>query len=515
MTYLLGYDIGSSSIKASLINAETGHLSATAASPEKELPIQAPQSGWAEQDPEEWWKHVKLATRQILSKSSVDVGKIEAIGLSYQMHGLILVDRNYQPLRPAIIWCDSRAVEIGRKAFSAIGKDTCLSILLNSPGNFTASKLKWVMLNEPEIYQKAYKAMLPGDFIAMKMTGIINTTPSGLSEGILWDYQKNQLSDVILDYYEISREMIPETVPTFSVQGTLTSQAATELGLKKGTKIAYRAGDQPNNAFSLQVLHPGEAATTAGTSGVIYGVIDHPAYDEESRVNTFIHVNHYPANPRYGVLLCVNGCGILYSWLKNKIFSTGTAALRYHQMDALAAQSPPGSAGLFIFPFGNGAERTLGNQNIGAMIQKLDFNMHDQSHLLRAAQEGIIFALNYGFDIMKGMGLQISTIKAGKANQFSSSLFRKIFSSVTGMPLELFETDGSQGAARGAGVGASIYPTCDDSFVGLKAASMIYPDQNLQKIYQDIYPCWKSLLKKDLNRYNMKLNLLSNSLESD
>ena len=498
MAYLLGYDIGSSSIKASLINAESGHLIATATSPEKELQIHAPQPGWAEQEPEEWWNHVKLSTAKILSQASLDIGKIEAIGLSYQMHGLVLVNKNHQPIRPAIIWCDSRAVDIGRQAFSEIGKEYCLTTLLNSPGNFTASKLKWVMKHEPEIYKNIHKAILPGDFIAMKMTGNINTTPSGLSEGILWDFQNNQLSDIVLDYYAISREIMPETVPTFSVQGLLTSVAAKELGLKKGTKISYRAGDQPNNAYSLQVLHPGEAATTAGTSGVIYGVIDQPTYDPESRVNTFVHVNHDSTNPRYGVLLCVNGCGILYSWLKNKILSTGPEIIQYRQMDTLAAQSPPGSAGLFIFPFGNGAERTLGNQNIGATIQKLNFNMHEQSNLLRAAQEGIIFALNYGFDIMKGMGLQISTIKAGKTNQFSSSLFREIFSSVTGTQLELFETDGSQGAARGAGVGARIYPALEDSFVGLKAESIIYPDKKLQEIYQDIYPQWISLLKNNL-----------------
>jgi xylulokinase len=500
MAYLLGYDIGSSFIKASLIDSGTGQLVATATSPEKELQIHAPQSGWAEQDPEIWWKHVKLSTTRILSRVSIDTSEIKAIGLSYQMHGLVLVNNKFEVIRPAIIWSDSRAVNIGQQAFSSIGQKICLSTLLNSPGNFTASKLKWVMLNEPENYQKTFKAMLPGDYIAMKMTGIISTTPSGLSEGIMWDFLHNKLANIVLDYYGISPEIIPDIVPTFSVQGELTSQAAQELGLRKGTKVSYRAGDQPNNALSLNVLHLGGAATTAGTSGVIYGVIDQPAYDPKSRVNTFIHVNHNQHNPSYGVLLCINGCGILYSWLKNKIFSIGSDNLTYKQMDRLSSQSPPGSEGLLIFPFGNGAERTLENQNIGGTIQNLDFNIHDQKHLLRAAQEGIVFALNYGLDIMKSMGLDISTVKAGKVNQFSSSLFREIFSTVTGTKLELYETDGSQGAARGAGLGIGIYQTFDDAFVGLKAHSITYPDKSIYNFYQDIYHKWLSLLKNNLSK---------------
>ncbi len=496
MAYLLGYDIGSSFIKASLINSVNGELIAKANSPQQELSINAPQLGWAEQDPEIWWKHVKLVTAQILSQVTISPEEIKAIGLSYQMHGLVLINKQRQVLRPAIIWCDSRAVNIGQRAFSELGEDNCLSTLLNSPGNFTASKLKWVMENEPDIYHQIYKAMLPGDFIAMKMTDNINTTISGLSEGIMWNFRENKLAKILLNYFNIPEEIIPEIVPTFTIQGELTIQAARELGLKKGTKISYRAGDQPNNAFSLNVLHPGEAATTAGTSGVIFGVINHLIYDPKSRVNTFVHVNHHNNNPRYGVLLCLNGCGILYSWLKNKLLAGNDTTISYSQMDNLSSQVPPGSEGLKVFPFGNGAERILENRDIGATIQQLNFNLHEQKHLLRASQEGIIFALNYGFDIMKNMGLDISTVKAGKTNQFSSSLFQKIFCAVTGIQLELFNTDGSEGAARGAGLGTQIYKTFEEAFIGLKRDSIIYPDQNLHQIYQDIYHCWVSILKK-------------------
>ncbi|MCJ7776902.1 MAG: FGGY family carbohydrate kinase, partial [Sedimentisphaerales bacterium] len=376
MALLLGYDVGSSSIKATLMEAETGRVLATATSPEKELEIIAKKSGWAEQHPQIWWENVIAATQKIKNRTNFVADDIKAIGISYQMHGLVIVDKNHEVLRPSIIWCDSRAVEIGRRVLKSIGERKCLSHLLNSPGNFTASKLKWVKDNEPKIFSKIHKMMLPGDYIAMKMTGQIKTTPSGLSEGIMWDFKKQELADLVLEHYRIPQELVAEVVPTFSAQGELTRAAADELGLKAGTKISYRAGDQPNNALSLNVLNPGEIAATAGTSGVVYGITAEAKYDPKSRVNTFVHVNHTPKKPRYGVLLCLNGTGILNSWLKH---NTGT--IDYPGMNRLAESSPVGSEGLVILPYGNGAERTLENHNIGASIHGLSFNIHNRSHL--------------------------------------------------------------------------------------------------------------------------------------
>ncbi len=496
--YILGYDIGSSSIKAALMEAESGKAVASVASPKKEMEIIATAPGWAEQDPEIWWQNVKLATAQIKSTVSFDPADIQAIGISYQMHGLVIVDRNQQVLRPAIIWCDSRAVEIGNQAAEEIGQEKCLEHLLNSPGNFTASKLKWVMENEPKLYSKIYKAMLPGDYIAMRMTGQIKTTPSGLSEAIMWDFQKQQLAEFLLDYYGIDGEIIPDVVPTSSIQGELTKQAANELGLKAGVKIAYRAGDQPNNAFSLNVLNPGEIAAAAGTSGVVYGISDKPNYDSKSRVNTFVHVNHTSDLPRYGVLLCLNGAGILNSWLRHNI----AEELTYTQMNELAEQAPISCDGLVILPYGNGAERTLDNSNIGALVQGLNFNTHNRAHLLRAAQEGIVFALNYGLGIMRDMGVQIRTVRAGNANMFLSALFCQAFATVTGSVVELYNTDGSHGAARGAGIGAGIYKNYEDAFVGLECECVIEPDKNIEPAYRDAYEKWLNVLKQTLNRRN-------------
>ena len=496
MALLLGYDVGSSSIKATLMDAGTGSVLASATSPQKELEIVAAEIGWAEQEPSVWWQHLVKATQKINAQAKFDDGDVAAIGISYQMHGLVVVDENKNVLRPSIIWCDSRAVQIGEQAARDIGGDKCLKKLFNLPGNFTASKLRWIKENEPELYEKIHKIMLPGDYIAMKMTGEIKTTPCGLSEGIMWDFEGDGLADFVLDNYGISGDLIGETVPTFSIQGELTGAAADELGLKAGTKISYRAGDQPNNALSLSVLEPGEIAVTAGTSGVVYGVGDKKNYDPLSRVNVFVHVNHSAADPRYGVLLCLNGTGILNSWLKHN-FVAGDR-IDYEQMNELAAEVPVGSEGLVILPYGNGAERTLENKNIGASVYGWNFNVHKKAHFLRAAQEGIVFALNYGLSIMRQMGIELTTVKAGDANMFLSPLFAEAFATVTQATVKLYNTDGSQGAARGAGIGAGLYSGPDDAFVGLEPVRTVEPNEELASAYKEAYEKWEDVLKQQL-----------------
>ncbi len=500
--YSLGYDIGSSFIKAAVLDLEKGTAAAQEFQPKNEMPIIAKQPGWAEQDPEVWWTALKHVTRELISRSSLDISRIKCVGITYQMHGLVLVDSSSAVLRPAIIWCDSRAVEIGNRAFEGIGEKRCLENYLNSPGNFTASKLFWVKENEPQIYKKVFKLLLPGDYIAMRLTGMINTTLSGLSEGILWNFKKNALAAELLDFYGIDQELIPAVVPTFSVQGHLTPEIAQELSLPAGIPVCYRAGDQPNNAFSLNVLDPGDAAANAGTSGVVFGVSDSLRFDQKSRVNLFAHVNHTTDQPRLGVLLCINGVGILYSWLKR--YMAGEA-LSYREMDKTAAEVKIGSEGLMIFPFGNGAERMLENRNLGCRIDGLDFNRHNKSHIYRAAQEGIAFAFRYGMDIMQEMGVRTEVIRAGTANMFLSPVFNAALADVTGSEIELFETDGALGAARGAAVGAALFRSFPEAFAQLKLKKRIKPDQMNQEVYEDIYGRWKEILDSSIAAFKKEI----------
>ncbi len=492
--YLLGFDVGSSSVKASLVNADTGKCAATAFYPEKEAPIMAVKAGWAEQDPQMWWDNAKLSLRKIMSDVGAKADEIKAIGISYQMHGLVCVDKNLKALRPSIIWCDSRAVPYGEKAFNDLGADQCLSHLLNSPGNFTAAKLAWVKENEPEIYKNIYKIMLPGDYIAMRLSGTVNTTVSGLSEGMFWDFKNNKVADFLMDYYGFSSSIISDIVPTFSVQSEVSAEAAAELGLKVGTPITYRGGDQPNNALSLNVLNPGEIAATAGTSGVVYGVLGDVNYDKKSRVNTFAHVNHRVDQTRLGVLLCINGTGILNAWVHRNI----TPDVSYADMNDLAASVPIGSEGVTIVPFGNGAERVLENKEIGCSVNGLNFNKHNKAHLVRAAQEGIVFSFCYGMEIMQQMGMDIKKIHAGKANMFLSPLFRNTLAGVSGATIELYDTDGSVGAAKGAGIGAGIYKDSNEAFATLDKLQVIEPDAAHREEYQAAYAAWKATLSKNL-----------------
>ena len=487
--YLLGYDIGSSSVKASLVDAQTGKCLSSAFYPKSEAAIMAVKPGWAEQDPSSWWENLKLATSAVLSGSGVRPADIKAIGISYQMHGLVCVDKNLNVLRPSIIWCDSRAVPYGQKAFDEIGHELCLSHLLNSPGNFTASKLAWVKENEPELYARIYKIMLPGDYIAMKLSGEVCTTVSGLSEGMLWDFAENVPAKVLMDHYGFDESIIPEIRPTFSEQGRVSEAAASELGLAAGTPITYRAGDQPNNALSLNVFNPGEIASTAGTSGVVYGVLGDVNYDPKSRVNTFAHVNHTADQTRLGVLLCINGTGILNSWMKRNVAPEG---ISYSDMNDLAALAPVGSAGVSILPFGNGAERMLENKEVGSSIHGVNFNIHSKAHLLRAAQEGIVFSFKYGIEIMEQMGMNVSKIHAGHANMFLSPIFRNTLAGVTGAVIDLYDTDGSVGAAKGAGIGAGIYKDNKEAFSTLEKLAVIEPSDT--DAYQAAYEVWKSRL---------------------
>ena len=493
--YLLGYDIGSSSVKACIVEAETGKCVASTFFPKSEAPIISKQSGWAEQNPEDWWQYLKSATAEVLATSHIDSTDIRAIGISYQMHGLVCVDSDQQVVRPAIIWCDSRAVPYGEKAFRELGEEFCLEHMLNSPGNFTAMKLAWVKEHEPENYARIHKFMLPGDYIAMRLSGNICTTASGLSEGILWDFKNDGIATDLLNHFGIDSSLVADIMPTFAEQGRVSASAARELGLHEGTPITYRAGDQPNNALSLNVFEPGEIASTAGTSGVVYGVNGNVDYDKKSRVNTFAHVNHTASNPRTGVLLCINGTGILNSWTKRNFMANG---ISYAQMNDLAAQSPIGSCGISILPFGNGAERVLENRETGCSIHGINFNNHSIANVARAVQEGIVFSFKYGIEIMEQMGMDVKKIHAGNANMFLSPIFRNTLAGVTGATIELFDTDGSVGAAKGAGIGAGIYRDNNEAFASLERLEIIEPDADNASKYAEAYSLWKNRLEKEI-----------------
>ncbi len=489
---LLGIDIGTSSIKVAVVDATTQQTIVTAQYPDAESPITSLQNGWAEQNPEMWWQHVQQAILKANATGKYNPKDIAAIGIAYQMHGLVCIDKNQQVLRDSIIWCDSRAVPYGNKAFEVIGEEKCLSHLLNSPGNFTASKLAWVKEHEPHIFEQIDKIMLPGDFIAMKLTGTITTSASALSEGVFWDFKNNELSKDVMSFYDFHNSIIPEIKDVFTEHGQITAAIAEHLSLTVGIPVTYKAGDQPNNALSLNVLQPGEVAATAGTSGVIYGVGDTLSYDKQSRINSFAHVNHTASQTRIGTLLCINGTGIANSFTRKIV----AAEKSYKVIDEAVKHIPIGSDGLSVLPFGNGAERIFNNKSVGAHYQNINFNIHTESHIFRAVQEGIAFSFRYGLDIMKENGITPSVIRAGKANLFFSDVFISAFVNATNVPVELYSADGSVGAAKGAGIGAKIFSSEKEAFANDKPLNLIEP--TVHEAYNEVYESWKELLLKQI-----------------
>lgn len=494
--YLLGYDIGSSSVKAALVNADTGAITGIAQHPDREMDISAPFPDWAEQHPDTWWEAACTATRKLLAATGVAPSDIAAIGISYQMHGLVVVDRDGRPLRPSIIWCDSRAVETGKRFYEKIGREHCLEHYLNSPGNFTASKLRWVCENEPDVFSRTYKFMLPGDYVAFRMTGDIRTTPSGLSEGILWDFKNQQPAADMMAAMEIPGEMCPDVSPAFSDQGQLSAAAAAELGLRPGITVGYRAGDQPNNALTMNVLRPGEIAATGGTSGVVYAVAGGPVYDPGQRVNSFAHVNYTPENPLTGVLLCINGAGSQYRWMRQHI---GDPGLAYHDMEQLAVSAGIGADGVCILPFGNGAERMLDNRVIGSHIAGLNFNRHEKRHLYRAALEGIAFSFVYGVDVFRQMGIPVGIVRAGNDNLFRSAIFSETVSTLLDAEIQLVASTGAAGAAKASGVAVGLYASAEEALSGTTVAERYLPGKAKSE-YQAAFEKWKTELETLINK---------------
>ena len=490
----LGIDIGSSSVKVSLLDIGSGKCVASSTNPGTEMPIKAVRNGWAEQNPLMWWDYVCQGIRKIGEKESLS--DVKCIGITYQMHGLVCIGKDGLPVRDSIIWCDSRAVETGNEAMESIGREKCLSHLLNSPGNFTASKMAWVKRNEEDNFRRTWKFFLPGDYIAYRLTGEIGTTETGLSEQILWDFKEGCRAGFVADCYGIPAGMIPDTVPSIGVQAVTDKATEELLGIPAGTPLSYRAGDQPNNAFSLNVLDAGEIAATGGTSGVVYGVTDTPQADPQSRVNTFIHVSHRPSAPRYGVLLCINGTGIMNAWTRRNFCS----GMDYDAINSLAATAPAGADGVSVLPFGNGAERVLCNRCSGASISGIDLNRHSLAHILRATQEGIAYSFRYGIDIMKELGLRPNVIRAGKANLFLSPLFRQTLATVTGADIELYDTDGALGAARGAALGAGFYTSREETFASLEKLDTIHPEPSESEVLEKSYLSWKTRLAQALSQ---------------
>jgi xylulokinase len=313
-----------------------------------------------------------------------------------------------------------------------------------------------------------------------------------LSEGIFWDYESDSVASWLLDYFEFSHDLVPDIVENFTPQAYISKQAAEETGLPEGIPITYRAGDQPNNALSLNVFNSGEVAATGGTSGVIYAVTDSKNSKESSRINHFAHVNYSDKNPTIGKLLCINGAGIMYRWLRNQ-----SSAESYETMNRKASKIAIGSEGLVILPFGNGAERMLDNTNIGTQFCNINLNQHSKAHLYRAALEGIAFSFVYGMEILKNDNLAIKVIRAGNDNLFRSEIFAKTLATLIGYEIEIYNTTGAIGAARAAGLTDKDFERFGQNITNNDHVMTFKPIEN-KTPYLKAYQNWKTELEKQI-----------------
>ena len=487
----IGLDIGTSFVKVALTEINSGKAIDLISYPEKEQDIISIKNGWAEQDPNVWWQNSCEAIRLLINRNNINPVNIKGVGVSYQMHGLVMVDSSGKCLRNSIIWCDDRAVDIGKKAYYDLGNQFCVENLLNSPANFTASKLKWIKDNESELFSKIYKIMLPGDYIAYKLSGKINTTKSGLSEGIFWDYKKDKISTELLNYYGIKESIFPEIVPSFGYQCCVDEKGANDTGLTPNTPINYRAGDQPNNALSLNVLTPGQIAATAGTSGVIYAVSSNILTSESERINNFIHVSN-DDNLIIGKLLCINGAGIQYSKLKNDLNIES-----YDEMNEMSNIPPVGSSNLIYLPFGNGSERMLNNKNIGSKLINFDQNVHEDSFVIRSTLEGIAFAFVYGMQILIKDGVKPVNIRAGNDNLFRSNVFGETIATLLNLNIEIYETTGAIGASRAVDLHLGDFDKFGNNIIENDFLKNYYPQKN-KFDYLNAYNLWLKELKLTL-----------------
>lgn len=433
----LGIDVGTSSVKVSIVGEDGVILASATAPASSERAINSPNPNWAEQNPEDWWEDAQQAILNLPLEARLQV---EAIGIAYQMHGLVLVDSQFQPVRPSIIWCDGRNIQESQILAESLGLDALENRLLNKPGTLTLAKLAWVAEHEPETLAKAHTFGLPGDFIAYKLTGEWSTTKSGYSEMVGWDFGAS------IPFEEGFRKAgwklpLPEARPNLEEGAPIQKVIAEKLGLPPSARVTYRAGDQPNNAFGLGVLQQGETAISAGTSGVLYGIGDSSPGLHEG-INRFLHVNS-----QIGVLMCLNGVGSALAFARRTWFQNQS----YEALSELASQANPENCPYF-FPFGNGAERILSERAFSGFTE-LDFNRHNLPELARSVFEGIAFAYRLGSEKMEKAGCLSKVVNGTESGLLKSSFFAQLLANELQVELILSEGDGSTAAARGAALG--------------------------------------------------------------
>jgi xylulokinase len=493
---LLGIDVGTGGTRAVLIN-ESGQI--IASSTIEHAPFASPETGWAEQDPRDWWRASSAAVREVLGGNNVRPEEIAAVGLSGQMHGAVLLDERDQVLRPAIIWCDQRSEAQCSALTQAIGAKRLIELTCNPAlTGFTLPKIMWVREFEPDLWQLVRSVLLPKDYVRLKLTGDKATDVADASGTLLLDVAGRKWSQEMLAASEIKESLLPRVYESQEVTGSISTTAAAETGLLKGTPVVAGAGDQAAGAIGMGIVTPGSVSATIGTSGVVFAATNTPSLDPQGRVHTFCHA----IPERWHVMGVTQGAGLSLRWFRDQFGVVSNEGDPYGSLTKEAARVPSGANKLLWAPYLMGERTPHLDPNARAALVGLTAS-HKRAHIVRAILEGVAFSLRDTFEIFKEMRVPVETVRLGGGGA-RSPLWRQIQADIYGRVVEIVEAE--EGAAYGvallAGVAAGLWSSVDHACDAVvRTREHIVPDPNSAKTldrqyqsYRKLYPALHSIL---------------------
>jgi xylulokinase len=497
--HLLGVDVGTGGTRA-LVLDPNGSILASAT--EEHQPFASPRIGWAEQDPEDWWRACGIAVRNALAEAKVRPDQVACIGFSGQMHGAVMLDAADVVVRPALIWCDVRTEKQCHDLTRKIGAENLIRLTCNPAlPNFTLTKFLWVRENEPENWKRVRSVMLPKDYVRFRLTGERATDMADASGTLLLDVAHRRWSDEVLQAAQVEKSLLPRLFESSEICGKVSAAGAAATGLPPGTPVVAGAGDQAAGAVGMGIAAPGAVSATIGTSGVVFAATDRPALDPQGRLHTFCHA----VPGRWHVMGVTQAAGLSLRWFRD-CFGTAGPTIEpdpYERLTAEAADVPPGSEGLLWAPYLMGERTPHLDPNARAALIGLTAS-HRRGHVVRAILEGVAFSLRDSFTLLAEMQVPVRNIRLGGGGA-RSPLWRQIQADVYGREVEILEAEegAAYGAAILAGVGAGVWSTADTACSEVvKVAHRVPPQPGVvaqmntgYAAYRRMYPAIASILR--------------------
>ena len=491
--HFLGIDVGTGGTRAVLVDASGKVVASESA---EHAPFRSTFAGWAEQDPEDWWRAAQQAIRAVLHAANCPAGDVRAIGLTGQMHGAVLLDSQGAVLRPSLIWCDTRSAPQCEWLDATLGRERIIELTCNPAlPNFTLTKILWVREHEPEVFARIAHILCPKDYVRYRLSGRYAMDVQEASGTLLLDVTHRRWSTEMAEACGIPMKWLPELFESAEVCAEVSQQAAAATGLLAGTPIVAGAGDQGAGAVGMGILRPGSVSATIGTSGVVFAATDRPVRDPLGRLHTFCHA----VPGRWHVMGVTQAAGLSLRWVRDVLgpeFGARDqhAALPYEQLLTLAAQAPAGSDGVFWAPYLVGERTPHLDPNARAAFVGITA-AHGQAHLVRAVLEGVAYSLRDTFTLFAELDIPVRGVRLGGGGA-RGPLWRQIQADIYGRPVEILvaEEGAAYGAALLAGVGAGQWPDVDTACDNcIKIAEQIEPDPAARFEYEQGYAIYRKI----------------------